>query len=99
MSSSHVLPLRVYFQVFGALLALTGVTTWIAYQDLGVLNTPVAIGIASVKTLLVILFFMHVRYSSRLVMVVAASGFVWLLIFFALTLQDYVTRTAVPAWG
>ncbi len=98
MSTPHVLPLRVYFGVFGALMGLTALTTWIAYQDLGALNTTVAMLIAGTKTTLVILYFMHVRYSSRLVWILAGSGFVWLVIFFVLTLQDYLTRIPVPGW-
>jgi cytochrome c oxidase subunit 4 len=60
--------------------------------DLGALNNVVMLAIACTKALLVILFFMHVRWSSRLTWVVAASGFVWLLILFGITMTDYLTR-------
>ena len=94
----HVLPLKTYFAVFGGLLGLTALTTWIAYQDLGFLNTPVALLIASFKVVIVVLYFMHVKYSSRLVMILASVGFLWLLILFALTLGDYQTRYMVDGW-
>ena len=94
----HILPIKTYFKVFGALLGLTGLTTWIAYQDLGFLNTPVALGIASLKVVVVVLYFMHVKYSSRLVKILAVTGFLWLLILFALTLGDYQTRSLVESW-
>ena len=64
----------------------------VAFFDLGALNNIVMLLIASVKALLVILFFMHVRWSTRLTWVVAASGFVWLIILFGLTMTDYLTR-------
>ena len=64
----------------------------VAFYDLGALNNIVMLLIASVKALLVILFFMHVRWSTRLTWVVAASGFAWLIILFGLTMTDYLTR-------
>lgn len=94
----HVLPLRTYFAVFGTLLVLTALTTGVAYFDLGALNTPVALTIASVKCLVVILWFMHVRYSSKLVQLFAVAGFAWLLILFAFLLSDGLTRSNVPGW-
>ena len=94
----HVLPLRTYFAVFGALLVLTGLTTAVAYVDMGILNTPVALTIASAKCLIVILWFMHVRYSSRLIQLFAVSGFAWLLILFAFLLSDTLTRGNLPGW-
>lgn len=98
MSTTHVSPLRVYFGVFALLLLLTALTTWVAYQDLGFLNTPVALVIATVKCAAVILYFMHVRHSSRLVWLFSIAGFVWLLILFALTLSDYATRVGIQGW-
>ena len=65
--SNHVVPLRVYFSVFGALMVLTAITVAVAFFDLGVLNNVVALGIAGLKATLVILYFMHVRYSGRLI--------------------------------
>jgi cytochrome c oxidase subunit 4 len=95
---AHVLPLRVYFGVFLALLAGTALTTWVATFDLGKLNDAVALSIAGTKAALVILYFMHVRYQTRLVWVFSIAGFVWLLLFFVLILADYETRAAVSGW-
>jgi cytochrome c oxidase subunit 4 len=90
--SGHVAPKSMYYAVFAALLVGTGLTVAVAFVDLGALNNVLMLGIAMTKALLVILFFMHVRWSSRLTWVVAASGFVWLLILFGITMSDYLTR-------
>src|SRR3954469_16556366 len=90
--SGHVAPKSMYYGVFGALMAGTAVTVAVAFVDLGALNNVLMLGIAMTKALLVVLFFMHVRWSTRLTWVVAASGFFWLLILFGLTMQDYLTR-------
>jgi cytochrome c oxidase subunit 4 len=82
----------MYYGVFGALIVGTALTVGAAEVDLGALNNVVMLAIACTKALLVILFFMHVRWSSRLTWVVAASGFVWLLILFGITMTDYLTR-------
>lgn len=96
--SNHVMPLKVYFIIFGSLMALTALTVAVAYVDMGVLNTPVALAIAIVKATLVILFFMHVKYSSNLVKIYAAAGFVWLFILLIFSLGDYFSRSwQVPA--
>ena len=92
MSSTHVLPLRIYFGVFFALLVFTGTTVAVAFVDLGLLNNVVALGIAVIKATLVILFFMHVRYATRLTSLVVASGIFWLVIMVGLTFVDYATR-------
>jgi len=92
MSSTHVLPLRIYFSVFFALLILTGTTVGVAFVDLGPFNNLVALGIAVVKATLVILFFMHVRYATRLTSLVVLSGVFWLIIMVGLTFTDYATR-------
>ena len=90
--SGHVAPKSMYYAVFAALLIGTGLTVAVAFVDLGALNNVFMLGFAMTKALLVILFFMHVRWSTRLTWVVAASGFVWLLIMFGLTMMDYLTR-------
>jgi len=97
--NQHVLPLRVYFGVFLALLAGTALTTWVATIDLGPLNNAVALSIAGAKTALVILYFMHVRYQTKLVWAFSLAGFVWLVLFFILILADYETRLPVQGWG
>jgi cytochrome c oxidase subunit 4 len=94
--ATHLVPLRVYFAVFGALMALTALTVWAALQDFGAFNIVVALALACTKGVLVVLYFMHVRYSTRLTWVVVAGGFFWLLLLLGLTLSDYLTRG--PGW-
>ena len=90
--SGHVAPKSMYYAVFAALMAGTALTVAAAFVDLGVMNNVVMLGIAITKATLVVLYFMHVRWSTRLTWVIAASGFFWLLILFGLTMQDYLTR-------
>ena len=98
MSSQHIVPVKLYAAVFGALLLLTLSTAGIAFVDLGgELNAIVALTIAIVKALLVILFFMHVRFSSRLTWVFASAGFFWLLILLTLTMADPLSRNWLEA--
>lgn len=92
MSAGHVAPKSMYYMVFLALLVGTFLTYGVALIDLGVFNNVVMLGIAVTKALLVILFFMHVRWSTRLTWVVAGAGFFWLLILFTVTMADYMTR-------
>ena len=91
-TTHHVAPLKLYFGVFGILMVGTALTVLVAFFDLGAMNNVVMLTIAMVKALFVILFFMHVRWSTRLTWVVAASGFFWLLIMFTFTLTDYLSR-------
>ena len=97
--SQHILPLRTYFTIFFALLGLLILTVGAAYVDLGRANLLVAMGIATVKALLILLFFMHVKFSSRLTWIFAGSAFFWLLIFFVLSFNDYQTRAWFPLPG
>ena len=97
--SEHTVPLRVYYAVFAALLVLTGVTVTIARVDLGALNTIVALGIAATKAALVILFFMHVRWQSRLIWLVVAAGIFWLALLIVLTMADVATRGWLGTYG
>jgi cytochrome c oxidase subunit 4 len=92
--SSHITPRRTYIFVYLALLILLGGTIGVAYVDLGIWNTVAAITIAMVKALLVVLFFMHVKYSSNLTRVYVLAGFLWLALLIGLTLTDYLTRTS-----
>jgi cytochrome c oxidase subunit IV len=95
--SEHVVSRKIYFLIFGALMVLTGVTVWVANFNLpGPLNAIVALSIAVLKATLVVLYFMHVRYSSKLTWVFVAAGIIWLIILFAFTLSDYLTRGWVP---
>ena len=90
--AGHIVSPRLYFVIFGTLMVMTGITVWVAFLDLKFMNTVVALSIAVFKATLVVLYFMHVRYSTRLTWVVAASGFVWMLILFGLTMSDYLSR-------
>ena len=92
MSTAHIASVRLYVVVFVALLILTGLTVVVAYFDLGLLNTPVALAVAVIKASLVVLFFMGVRHNTPLTKVVVVSGFLWLFILFGLTMGDYLTR-------
>jgi len=91
-SSVHVSPLSTYITIFGALMVLTAVTVGVAFINLGSLNPLVALGIACIKATLVILFFMHVKYSSRLTKLTVVLSLFFVVILFAETLMDYATR-------
>ena len=90
--SAHIASPKLYYSVFFALIVGTVLTYLAALVDFGFLNNIVMLTIACTKALLVILFFMHVRWSPRLTWVVAASGFFWLLIMFSITMSDYMSR-------
>ena len=92
MSAGHVAPKSMYYGVFLALVVGTLLTVLVAKYDLGPFNNIVMLTIACAKALLVVLFFMHVRWSSRLTWVVAGAGFFWLLIMFSITMSDYMSR-------
>ena len=92
MDAHHVPSLKLYFTVFGILMVGTALTVAVAFLDLGAMNNVVMLTIAIVKATFVVLYFMHVRWSSRLTWVVAGSGFFWLLIMFSFTLTDYMSR-------
>lgn len=91
----------MYITIFLMLMVLTAVTVGVAFINLGALNFPVALMIAVTKATLVILFFMHVKDSSRLTKLIVGTGFFFLIILFALTLTDYLSRgwqtTAPPS--
>jgi len=90
--AEHVVPTKVYFRVFAALIVLTATTTAVSFVDLGPWNSVVALGIAFVKATLVVLFFMHIKYSPRLTQIVVAGGLFWLAIMIGLTLSDFISR-------
>lgn len=95
--SEHIVSIKVYLTIFLALMVGTTLTVWAGLQDFpGQLNVIIALTIAVVKATLVVLYFMHARYSSRLIWVVFASALFWLGILFALTLNDYWTRGWLP---
>ena len=92
----HIVPVKTYYIIFAWLMVLLVLTLVAAMFDLGPLNVVVAMAIATAKALLVVLYFMHVRYSSRLVQVFAGAALIWLLIMFVITFGDYLTRGWVP---
>ena len=90
--SGHIAPVRSYVLIFTMLMVFTAITVAAAFLNLGPLNFPVAISIAIVKATLVILFFMHVKYSSQLTKLIIGSGLFFLLVMFSLTMTDYLSR-------
>lgn len=91
-ASAHIVPTRIYYVIFGLLLLCTYLTVQVAYFDLGVFNSVVALGIASFKATVVVLYFMHVKYSPRLTWLVVIGGVFWLGILLVFTISDYLTR-------
>jgi cytochrome c oxidase subunit 4 len=90
--TGHIDSIKTYVGVLLALLALTGLTTAVAYVDLGPFSVVVALTIAVIKMLLVALFFMHLRHSNQLTKLVVSGGVMWLGILLILTLSDFATR-------
>jgi cytochrome c oxidase subunit 4 len=88
----HILPKRLYYTIFGILMLCTYLTVQIALFDLGPLNAIAALTIAVFKATIVVLFFMHVKYSTRLTWIVITGSVFWLFIMLALTMSDYLTR-------
>ncbi len=90
--SGHVSPKSTYYTIFGALMVLTAVTVGVAFLNLGALNFPVAIAIAITKASLVVMFFMHAKYASRLTQMFIGTAFFFLFILLTLTMTDYLSR-------
>ena len=90
--SEHIVPTKVYYGIFGILMFCTYLTVQIAFFDLGPLNVVAALAIAVFKATLVVLFFMHVKYSTKLTWAVVLGSVFWLGILLALTMSDYLTR-------
>jgi len=91
--SEHIVSSKIYVGIWAALMCLTVITASVAFIDLGPFNTVVCLVIATVKALLVVLFFMHVKYASeKLTKMVIVSALFWLLILLFLSLADYTTR-------
>lgn len=93
--SEHIVSPRVYGIIFGALMVLTATTVGASYLELGQFNVVVALAIACIKAVLVILFFMHVKYSSRLTKLTVAAGFFTFFVLITMSMTDYISR----AWG
>jgi cytochrome c oxidase subunit 4 len=91
--TSHILLRRTYLYVFAALMALLVLTLAVSRWDLGPFHLPATLLIAAAKTLLILLYFMHLRTSPPLTQLFAAAGFLWLLVMLFLAFGDYQTRT------
>ena len=91
----HIVGPKTYAIIFVTLLTFTGITVAAAFVNLGILNPIVALAIASTKAVIVILFFMHVFYQSKLIKMTVAAGFFTFLVLITMTLSDYISR----AWG
>jgi cytochrome c oxidase subunit 4 len=98
--SEHIVPVWIYLLIFATLFVLTIVTAWVSFKDLSTnihghvinFNPLVALTIAVFKASLVVLFFMHVKYSPRLTKTVVGVGIFFLLILLSLTMTDYLSR-------
>ena len=96
-SATEHVSLSTYLVVFAALMALLIVTVAVAFfVHAGDLNLIIALVIATIKAALVVLFFMHVKYASRLTKIFVVAAFLWLAILFTLTVADYLTRGWLP---
>ncbi len=94
--SDHIVPIRTYFVIFAALLVFTLITVGVALIDLGRFNIVVALAIAGFKATLVVLFFMHVRWSSPLTKIFIVASLFWLAILLGFTAADYISRAWTP---
>lgn len=90
--TEHIVPPRVYLAIILTLVALTAVTVWAAFIDLGRYNIVVALVIATTKASLVVLYFMHAKYSHRRTQLVIIAGIFWLALLLFMTLSDYISR-------
>lgn len=100
--SGHIVSTKLYITIFIILLCLTALTTGVAYIDMGKFNLVVALAIAFCKMLLVLLFFMHAKYSQNLTKMVIVGAFLWFGIMITLTLSDEATRgwgVPIQGWG
>lgn len=89
---NHILSPKVYLAVFAALMVGTWLTVWVAGIDLGALNLAVAMTIAVAKATLVVLYFMHLRYSERLNWVFAGAALFWLALLIGLVMADFIAQ-------
>jgi cytochrome c oxidase subunit IV len=94
-SVGHIIPAKNYVVIWAILMVCTALTVFAATLELGIFNIVVALLIASIKGTLVVLFFMHLRYSTKLTMVTVIASIFWLFILFSLTMTDYISR----AWS
>ena len=91
--SEHIVSPKIYLLIFASLMLGTGLTVWAAFQNFHQFNIVIALGIATIKATLVVLYFMHARYSPKRTQLVIVCSVFWLAIMLALTLSDYDTRS------
>jgi cytochrome c oxidase subunit 4 len=90
--SEHIVSPKIYLVIFSSLMIGTALTLWAAFQNFGAFNIVIALGIATIKATLVVLYFMHARYSPKRTHLVIICAVFWLAIMLALTLTDYQER-------
>jgi len=90
--TEHIVSTKIYLAIFTTLMAGTGITVWAAFQNFGKFNIVIALAIATIKATLVVLYFMHARYSPKRTQLVIVCSVFWLAIMLSLTLADYNTR-------
>jgi cytochrome c oxidase subunit 4 len=90
--SEHIVSPKIYLAIFASLMLGTGITVWAAFQNFGKFNIVIALVIATVKATLVVLYFMHARYSPKRTHLVIICSIFWLAIMLGMTLSDYETR-------
>ena len=91
----HVSPTSMYLTILTGLIILTGLTVIVSYKDFGWANDPIALGIAFTKAALVVMFFMHVKYSPRIIKLIVVSAIAWLFVMLSLTYIDYGSRHSI----
>ena len=91
----HIVSPKIYLTIVAILLVMTATTVGVSYIDMGLFNPVVALAIAAFKMVLVVLFFMHVKYSTKLTKLTVGAGVFTFLVLIGMTLSDYMTR----AWG
>ena len=96
--SEHIVSPKIYLAIFTTLMAGTGITVWAAFQNFGKFNIVIALAIATIKATLVVLYFMHARYSPKRTQLVIVCSVFWLAIMLTLTLADYNTRGTRAVW-
>ena len=93
--SEHIVSPKIYVAIFAALMLGTGITVWAAFQNFHQFNIVIALVIASIKATLVVLYFMHARYSPKRTQLVIVAGIFWLALLLLLTLSDYLSRATM----
>jgi cytochrome c oxidase subunit IV len=91
--SEHIVSPKIYVIIFACLMLCTGITVWAAFQNFGPFNIVIALGIATFKAALVVLFFMHARYSPKRTQLVIVASVFWLAIMLFMTMSDYISRS------